>query len=81
MCTELPDSFFRMKGYSGAGPGLIQGHRVAGEPPVKPPAKPPGNHQETAVEPPAKPLENRRETTGKTVGKPPKTAGKSPVFE
>ena len=32
MCTELPDSFFRMKGYAGAGWGLIQGHRVAGEP-------------------------------------------------
>ena len=25
LCTELPDSFFRMKGYAGAGPGLIQG--------------------------------------------------------
>ena len=32
VCTELPDSFFRMKGYAGAGPGLIQGHRVAVEP-------------------------------------------------
>ena len=31
VCTELPDSFFRMKGYAGAGPGLIQGHRVAGK--------------------------------------------------
>ena len=80
VCTELPDSFFRMKGYAGAGPGLIQGDRVAVEPSVKPPAKPPGNHQETAVEPPAKPRSNRRRTWAKPPGKPPENCRKSPVF-
>ena len=53
VCTELPDSFFRMKDEAGAGPGLIQGHRVAGEPP--------GNRRRTW----AKPSGNRRKPPGK----------------
>ena len=36
VCTELPDSFFRMKDEAGAGWGLIQGDRVAFEPPSNP---------------------------------------------
>ena len=65
VCTELPDSFFRMKRYAGAGWGLIQRGRVAGEPPE--------NRRETVGKTAGRPLvklsENRR-----------KTAGKSPVF-
>ena len=83
MCTELPDSFFRMKGYAGAGPGLIQGDRVAVEPLSNLPVKPPENHRKTGGKP--ENLENRAsnrwKTVGKTAGKPAsnrwKTAGKT----
>ena len=67
MCTELPDSFFRMKGYAGAGWGLIQGGRVAGEPPGKPSGNRWQNRRKTSGKPPGDHWQNR----WKTVGKPP----------
>ena len=51
VCTELPDSFFRMKGYAGAGPGLFQGDRVAVEPSVKPPRTFRENRRKTGGKP------------------------------
>ena len=58
--------------------------KTAGQTARKPPAKPRSNHRQTAGQLP----ENRRQTDGKTavelaektVGKPPETAGESPVF-
>ena len=76
VCTELPDSFFRMKGYAGAGWGLIQGGRVAGEPPGKPSGKPSGNRK-TAGKLLAKPPGDHWQNCRKTAGKPP---GKAPFL-
>ena len=71
VCTELPDSFFRMKGYAGAGWGLIQGGRVAGEPPGKPSGNRWQNRRETAGKPASNLPRKPPETTGKTAGKLP----------
>ena len=71
VCTDLPDSFFRMKGEAGTGPGLIQGGRVAGEP-LENRWKTAGQTVGKTVGKTAGKLsENRRETAGKTAGKPP----------
>ena len=77
VCTELPDSFFRMKEEAGAGWGLIQGKRVAGKPPENRRQnrwKTAGDHWQnrwkTAGRPLAKLSENRRKTVGKTAGRP-----------